>query len=83
MNIDDIFALVDKKSLREFCISSLSAEIAMRIIEDIPPIERYCAIYSTQLSKIVFTNESDVLEPMYIFNDNTGGYTIDGVNASL
>ncbi len=83
MNTVDIFALIDKNSLQECCMPCLSCEIARRIIEDVPHIERYCTIYSTKLSKIVFTNESDVLEPMYIFNDNTGGYTIDGVKASL
>jgi len=84
MNADEIFPLIHRGSLIKFCKPGYGPMLlTRRIIDDMPHIESFCETYSTELSEIVLTQENGAVEPMYVFHDNTGGYTIDGVRASL
>ncbi|MFH0797976.1 MAG: hypothetical protein V1906_01045 [Candidatus Woesearchaeota archaeon] len=46
-------------------------------------VEMFCSIYRTNLVRILPTRENEKLEPMYVFNDNLGGYTLDGLMKSI
>jgi len=48
----------------------------------VPLLEKFCNMYKVELIKIDTTEEQGVLELMYIF-PKFGGYTIDGIEASL
>ena len=46
-------------------------------------VELFCSIYRTNLVRILPTRENEKFEPMYVFNDNLGGYTLDGLIKSI
>ncbi len=46
-------------------------------------LNEFCSKYNLYLTKLTTTDESGKLENMYFFNDNLGGYTLDGIKKSL
>lgn len=46
-------------------------------------VEAYCDKYSTTLKGISETHENLKRELIYFFGDGRGGYTIEGIRASL
>ncbi len=55
-----------------------------QIREDhLPYIVLFCAAYNIKLEKIDFTTENGIEEELYIFDDYSGGYTINGICKSL
>lgn len=50
---------------------------------DRPFVREFCKRFNTELMEIDATTENNVMEPLYLFNDDLGGYTIDGVRSSL
>ncbi|MBT4174154.1 hypothetical protein HOC80_03525 [archaeon] len=83
MNADEIFCMVNKTYLTRHCRLEDSQRVARAIVDAIPSVSGYCDTYSTRLSEIVLTTENQVLEPIFVFHDRLGGYTIEGVRASL
>jgi hypothetical protein len=50
---------------------------------DEPFVFEFCRVYHTRLLRVDTTTENGAEEPVYIFSDNLGGYTIEGVKESL
>ncbi len=46
-------------------------------------LNEFCRKYNLSLTKLTTTDEAGKLENMYFFNDNLGGYTLDGIKKSL
>jgi len=40
-------------------------------------------LYDIKLTKIGITFEKGIEEPLYHFTDNLGGYTLEGIKASI
>ena len=51
--------------------------------EALPYIEKFCLEKDIKLLNITTTHESGTIEPMYLFSDNLGGYTLEGIQNSL
>lgn len=43
----------------------------------------FCQRFNVEVIDIMKTREEMVLEPLYVFNDNLGGYTLKGIRDSL
>jgi len=50
---------------------------------DLDVVEKFCEKFKVRFVRADMTFENGVLEPMYFFNDNLGGYTLQGIKASL
>jgi hypothetical protein len=50
---------------------------------DLDVLWEFCERFKVKFVRAEMTFESGVLEPMYFFSDNLGGYTIQGIRASL
>ena len=48
-----------------------------------PFVRKFCERYNVEIVEIIKTRENIFLEPAYVFNDNLGFYTIEGIKASL
>lgn len=74
----------DFKGLPEIIMQK---DLRARYAQDKPLVEEFCKKYGVELVKVSSTEEASkakhVLEPMYFFSDDTGGYTRDGLEASL
>lgn len=83
--------MIDEKIVEKIS-SSIAATAAREFYErfeqDMPLLEQFCKKYGVQLVDVSYTEESTVgddyvLEPLYIFDDNLGGYTRNGLENSL
>ncbi len=50
---------------------------------DLGVLEEFCEKFNVKFVHAEMTFENGVLEPMYFFSDNLGGYTIGGIRGSL
>lgn len=57
--------------------------LRVQALEARPYVEQFCGIYKTELVNILPTQENEKFEPMYVFTDNMGGYTLDGLIKSI
>ncbi|MBU2590195.1 MAG: hypothetical protein KKA65_00845 [Nanoarchaeota archaeon] len=48
-----------------------------------PFVREFCQKYNVEIVDIIKTRENIFLEPAYVFDDNLGFYTIEGIKASL
>ncbi|MBI4155112.1 hypothetical protein HY498_03435 [Candidatus Woesearchaeota archaeon] len=46
-------------------------------------IETFCKLYSVDLVNIETTTENNYPEPIFYFSDDSGGYTIKGLEDSI
>jgi hypothetical protein len=46
-------------------------------------VDSYCSRYNLRLLEVRETFENNRYEPMYFFDDNLGGYTLEGIIGSL
>jgi len=46
-------------------------------------IKHFCNKYKVELLSVNFITENGYLEPAYLFSDNLGYYTIEGIKRSL
>jgi len=58
-------------------------EFFSKLKENKSLILKFCERYGVELICVQKTREEMILEPLYIFNDNLGGYTIKGIKDSL
>jgi hypothetical protein len=74
-----------KGSSRSEC--GLFQSVISKYDQAIPTVREFCKKYHVKLLSVDITSESSKgklkLEPLYIFSDNLGGYTIKGLEASL
>ena len=54
-----------------------------QIKKEIHHIKHFCNKYKVELLSVNFITENGYLEPAYLFSDNLGHYTIDGIKRSL
>lgn len=55
----------------------------MQFKQDKDFLNKFCKKYDLSLIKVITTYETGKSENMYFFNDNFGGYTLDGIKKSL
>ena len=48
-------------------------------LEARPYVEQFCRLYDAKLQNILPTRENENFEPLYIFDDGLGGYTLEGI----
>lgn len=81
MNIRKLRSLCLEKA----CLSLPEFDSALK--ESLPIVEQFCKKYSVCLRKVDSTtenaHESLRIEPLYIFSDKLGGYTLEGIRSSL
>ncbi len=53
------------------------------LMQDLGRIEAFCILYGIKPIEIKTTTEHGCKEWVYFFSDNLGGYTIDGIKASI
>jgi len=58
-------------------------EIKKMLKNDKPYVTNFCKEEGVKLLRTDVTTEKGYPELMYIFSDNLGGYTIDGIKSSL
>ncbi|MFH1638094.1 MAG: hypothetical protein ABIB71_06735 [Candidatus Woesearchaeota archaeon] len=62
---------------------SLEDEFNESLEEARPFIREFCRKYGVRLVEVRLAMENMDLEPAYIFSDNLGHYTLDGIRESL
>jgi len=87
--------MITKEELELMCASEgipSTPEIVTSMMDKITESRRlvddFCRKYHTHLRSIGITSENTtsrrtVIEPIYFFSDNLGGYTFDALRASL
>lgn len=50
-----------------------------QVLEARPYVEQFCRLYGAKLQRILPTRENEKFEPLYVFDDNLGGYTLEGI----
>jgi hypothetical protein len=83
--------MTDIKDVEEILVatgSSLGREFCESVMQDVSLIAEFCRIYSVDFARVDATTEASgqgeiVLEPIYFFSDDLGGYTRQGLENSL
>ena len=61
-----------------------NAPLTHRVHEDhVWFVRSFCDWYSVKLTHVDITAEREFPEPIYFFSDRLGGYTIEGIRASV
>ena len=53
------------------------------VIDNKPSVDKFCAEYHVELLDVGITFENTIPEPVYLFSDNLGYYTLKGIQNSL
>ena len=61
----------------------IQTELRTQEVENKEYINQFCEKFGVKLVKTDYTTENGEPEPMYVFNDGLGGYTIEGIRNSL
>jgi len=78
------FNMLVRKMQLLFCNHKKGNSYKLKQIEDAAPsVIKFCSKHKTDILGIDCTDETGKLEPLYIFSDSCGGYTIEGINQSL
>lgn len=74
--LNELFASFSEESLQ-------STNSLVQLRQDLPLIRGFCIGYHTRLLAMGRTCESDHPENVYLFTDNSGWYTREGLQASI
>ncbi len=66
-----------------FFSSDLSGRVLNEFIMHLPLITRFCKDNNVKVSSLEVTSEKGYEELLCVFNDDFGGYTVNGIRDSL
>jgi len=64
-------------------IPDIDSDLEAMIQSCMPQVSQFCRKYKTSLIGVEQTRERGYVEPLFIFSDEVGGYTLDGIKGSL
>jgi hypothetical protein len=81
-NLEEVLKVLDSKN--SIVDNTLFDEdMAKMLVEGMKYVNLFSRQNKNKFLYVDFTSENGYFEPMYIFDDGLGGYTIDGLKGSL
>lgn len=64
-------------------IPDVDSDLDAMVKSCMPQVSQFCRKYKTSIMRVEQTRERGYVEPLFIFSDEVGGYSIDGIKGSL